>query len=86
MEFIDGGYLRKQIKDLTGTERINFGALQSQLLHFPYTYAYEPIRTYYYDAIVERTPDTNIEWEEQNSYFEKIKDTELYEVRLGRLI
>ncbi len=86
MIFIDGQYLRQRIKELFGNDKIkfdqlsgflrsigNFGLVQGDL-----------IRLYYYDAIVEKE-DNPKRYEEQSSYFEKIKKCNQYQVRLGRL-
>ena len=87
MIFIDGGYLRKNVRDLVGNDNINFCAFSNWLGGSPKKGSgrIEPdlIRIYYYDAIVDRS-DPN--YEKQDKYFDNIQKEELYEVRLGRLI
>lgn len=88
MIFIDGGYLRRATKDALGKDKIDFNKLRDFLRasceygrNFP-----DLIRTYYYDAIIERTERHEGEWTKQNKYFEEIRKLDFYEVRLGRLI
>lgn len=87
MVFIDGGYLRSEIKEKFGHDNIKFDLL-------PHVFAgkvnwstisMELIRVYYYDAIVD--PKENAEkYKEQESYFNNIRKIDNFEVKLGRLI
>ena len=88
MEFIDGGYLRKKMIDFIGTDMINYEKLRDLLgnsVIFGHDFP-ELIRAYYYDAIVQSSPENEKEWTRQNDYFDIIRKNDFYEVRLGRLI
>jgi uncharacterized LabA/DUF88 family protein len=94
MIFIDGGYLRKIMTDEVSSDSIDFDKLRELLIrytgpgnmHVSYgTIAGELIRIFYYDAIVEHREDA-VRNEEQQKYFDLIKTSRFYEVRLGRLI
>ena len=84
MIFIDGGYLRRKVSEIFGHDNINFESLSkglTQLMHEGLIVP-ELIRVYYYDAIVKYNDP---KFEEQNEYFERIRMTQKYEVKLGRL-
>ena len=87
MVFIDGAYLRKNIKDIIGNDDINFHSFINWIYQIPRKgigrIEAELKRVYYYDAIVDSL-DSN--YKKQNEYFEKIQKVENYEIRLGRLI
>ena len=83
MIFIDGGYLREEVKRVFGHDNIDFAFLPL-LLNSSIRRGHihpELIRVYYYDAIVEHK---DLKYDEQNSYFERIQETNDYEVKLGR--
>jgi len=85
MIFIDGGYLREEVKRVFGHDTIDFASL-SRLLNSSIRRGHihpELIRVYYYDAIVEHK---DLKYDEQNRYFERIQETNDYEVKLGRVI
>ena len=107
MIFIDGGYLRKNVKNLVDNDDINYQILASFLRDngmLDTRFAAHVIRIYYYDGIasIKDVNNLNQETEEdmqvirsagdmlsdkeqkQEEYVQKIKDLELYEVRLGR--
>ncbi|MCH8915789.1 MAG: NYN domain-containing protein [Thaumarchaeota archaeon] len=107
MIFIDGGYLRKNVKNLVDNDDINYQILASFLRdngRLDTRFAAHVIRIYYYDGIasIKDVNNLNQETEEdmqvirsagdmlsvkeqkQEEYVKKIKDLELYEVRLGR--
>ncbi len=85
MIFIDGGYLRRQLTDMFGTDVMNYDSLANKLRAFTEHGSLFPelIRAYYYDAI----PDTadKERYEKQQAYLRKIRDTDYFEIRLGRL-
>jgi uncharacterized LabA/DUF88 family protein len=83
MVFIDGGYLRKNIRDLVGNDEIDFRAFLNWIAPTKGRIEAELIRIYYYDAIVD-IKDSN--YEKQNAYFDDINKLDSYEVKLGRLI
>jgi len=87
MIFIDGGYLRNNLKELFDDDRIDFAGFPHLIVKFwSWGLVYgELIRAYYYDAIVDPTEDLK-EFKEQQKYFDEIRACECYEVRLGRLI
>lgn len=107
MIFIDGGYLRKHLKELFGNDDVNFQGLVSYLRdngRLDARFAAHVIRNYYYDGIASRKDaESNfdgtdkglevLDWasqmiqekeEKQEKYVNKIKNLELFEVRLGR--
>lgn len=107
MIFIDGGYLRKNIKNLVNNDDINYQFLANYLRdngRLDTRFAAHIIRNYYYDGIANvKDAESNsdgtdrslelLEWasqmiqekeEKQERYVNKIKNLELFEVRLGR--
>ena len=85
MIFIDGGYLREEVKRVFGHDNIDFAFLP-HLLDWSTLGGHihpELIRVYYYDAIVDHKDP---KYDEQNRYFERIQENNDYEVKLGRLI
>lgn len=89
MIFIDGGCLRegfeKTIGRKIGKDSKDFSNLQRNLMRHV---VFEGIvgelrRVYYYDAIVEHS---DFKYEEQEKYFERIRNCNFYDVKLGRLI
>ncbi len=88
MIFIDGGYLRNEIREKSGSDnKINFSILPWVLAGKVNrgTINMELIRVYYYDAIVDYREDQE-KHKTQDSYFENIRNINNYEVKLGRLI
>jgi len=88
MIFIDGGYLREGFKKLLGHDKINFTNLSGLLRQAVSTRIggnMQPdlIRAFYYDAIVE---PKGAGYEKQREYFDAIRESPRYEVKLGRLI
>lgn len=83
MIFIDGGYLRKEFNDAMHHENINFTALQFFLRGL--VDRGELVRCYYYDANVDPLDDKD-RHVKLNTFFDKIKECNSYEVKLGRLI
>lgn len=107
MIFIDGGYLRKNIKNLVDNDDINFTSLSHYLRdngRLDHRFAVRVIRNYYYDGIAnikdvdsisndfddqfklrgEAIDIVSDKENQQEEYVKKIKDLELFEVRLGR--
>ena len=82
---IDGGYLRKNIKDMIGNDDIDFLFLTRYLFDTldEGRIKAELIRAYYYDAIVD---SGEFAYQDQEKYFDEIKKEEKLEVKLGRLI
>ncbi|MDE1852226.1 MAG: NYN domain-containing protein [Thaumarchaeota archaeon] len=84
MVFIDGGYLRKQLRDFFGDDSINYDLLIDVLRRdtmygprFP-----QLVRAYYYDAL----PDPSEPgYQKQEEYIRKVKDNDFVEARLGRV-
>ncbi len=88
MEFIDGGYLRKKMREKFGHEHIDFGKLLTLLAEFAEHGPVSPelIRAYYYDANVSPSLANKEDWKTLDDYFESIRRNDFLEVRLGRLI
>ncbi|VVB89912.1 NYN domain protein [uncultured archaeon] len=87
MIFIDGGYLRKGIKEKFGHDKIDFNGLPWILANKARwgTIQMELRRVYYYDAITDYKEDQE-KHKELEPYFENIQKIDNYEVKLGRLI
>ena len=85
MIFIDGAYLRKGFREMFGHDRIDFAKLKDFLVRIRISRRLEGelIRIYYYDAMVEPFDE---QYEEQKKYFDEIRKTPFYQVRLGRLV
>jgi len=85
MIFIDGGYLRAEVKRVFGHDNINFALLSHYLNRSIIAEHIHPelIRVYYYDAIVDHKDP---KYDEQDRYFKDIRKNNNYEVKLGRLI
>ena len=85
MIFIDGAYLRKGFHEMFGHDKINFAKLKDFLARIRISRRLEGelIRVYYYDAMVEPSDE---KYDEQWKYFNEIKKTPFYQVRLGRLV
>jgi len=85
MIFIDGGYLREEVKNIFGHDNIDFASLSQYLRSLILEGHIHPelIRVYYYDAIVDHKDP---KYDEQDRYFENIRKNNNYEVKLGRLI
>jgi uncharacterized LabA/DUF88 family protein len=85
MIFIDGAYLRKGLCEMLGHDRIDFAKLRDFLIRVRISRRLEGelIRVYYYDAMVEPSDEKH---EEQKKYFDEIRKTPFYQVRLGRLV
>ena len=87
MIFIDGAYLRNELKEKFENDNIEFALLAhlfSRAAKWS-TIDMELIRVYYYDAIVDRE-DNPEKYREQETYFNNIRKIDNYEVKLGRLI
>ena len=78
MYFIDGGYLRRQLIDITGTDGFAIQSLPYKLNNkfFGGRIHGEIIRVYYYDAICDHSEPR---YKEQRKLFDKINVTEFYE-------
>lgn len=90
MIFIDGGYLRQGIREIFKHDNINFDQLTIHLqdmvhFHVRGNIVGELIRVFYYDAIMNQMEDT-LKYNELDQYYNQIKQSDYYEVRLGRLI
>jgi len=84
MIFIDGGYLRSNLKELFDDDRIDFRGFARLLVTF-WSWGLvhgELVRAYYYGAIVDPREDSK-EFGEQKKYFDEIEKCEGYEIRLG---
>ena len=91
MIFIDGGYLRENLKKEFGDDGIlidGFQRLVYYLVGFVGKYTPnikgELIRIYYYDAIVDETEKEKRQ--EQSSFFAMMRNVPFCTVRLGRLV
>jgi len=101
MIFIDGGYLRKRVSEISDGE-INYNALASILTQNTARSGVKPqlMRVYYYDAIpdlddVNTMPDDPSPsdafdemanlLDDQKEYLKKIRMLDLFDVRLGKL-
>lgn len=100
MIFIDGGYLRETLRDITGDDQwniVNFiesvhGELDlyEALIIGGGLSISNHLRTYYYDANYNKD-DSNFEeikeeYEINRSYFESLMEADFVEVKLGQLI
>lgn len=87
MIFIDGGYLRNEIREMSGHDKIDFNALPFILTDKCNMgrIQMEIVRIYYYDAIVDYKENQE-KHKVQDTYFENIRKINNYEVKLGRLI
>jgi len=101
MVFIDGGYLREDLKKRYGKEKDeftieSFGSLLGHKL-LPSVSRSERIRTYYYDAIIEESTIEKVKdreerkelrekREKQKAFFRPFYDLPFCDVRLGRLV
>ena len=88
MIFVDGGYLRENIKKKWGNDVLAAGSFQTltRLLIEHVNYGNilgELIRTYYYDAIVDEKEKE--EREKQSDFFGTLSKLPFCTVRLGRL-
>ncbi len=82
MIFIDGGYLRKQIKDEFNNDLLDYSLFKKILAIklTPEFFLFELIRVYYYDAL-ESLSGTSID----DIYIRSIKKLKQFEDRLGTL-
>lgn len=87
MMFIDGAYLRNEMIEKHRTDNIRFDLI-------PHIFAsklqwgsidMEIIRVYYYDAVVDFKDNAEMH-NEQETYFNNLRELNHYEVKLGRLI
>ena len=87
MMFIDGAYLRNEVKEKFGHDNIKFHSLPNFLAprSASGTFDLELIRVYYYDAIVDFKENSK-KHIEQETYFNNLRKIGGYEVKLGRLI
>lgn len=88
MAFIDGGYLRQNLRKKFNSDFANYFVLKDRFIqefngNCNGNYHGDLIRAYYYDAIVDAS---HPKFAEQNEYFEQIRAINSFEVRLGRLI
>lgn len=106
MIFIDGGYLRQNVKNLVKNDDIDYPKIADYLRdngRLDTRFAAHVIRNYYYDGIANvkdignfgqnSAEETAIAMSmlrekelKQEEYVKKIKDLQLFEVRLGRLV
>ncbi len=85
MFFIDGGYLRQNIRDVYSDDNIDYGQLSfrlSQELNESGITA-QLVRSYYYDAIPQDQQDSL--YQKQLVYTNEIKKVNYHELRLARL-
>ena len=86
MIFIDGQYLRKGLREILGTDAINYDNFVDELL----TFAGDPnllpelIRVYYYDAIPKKEDETK-KYDKQVIYLRKILANADFDIKLGRM-
>lgn len=83
MIFIDGGYLRTNLRELFGNDQINFARLAQEIIalwNWGNT-ASELVRAYYYDAIANPIENPK-KFKQQNKSFDEIRKLDTYEVRL----
>jgi uncharacterized LabA/DUF88 family protein len=91
MIFIDGGYLRRGIRQIFKNEKmdenIDFDKLRDYLMRVVASQGIKPelIRAYYYDAQVDVREDS-VKHKKQEAFFKKVRLRKSYELRLGRLI
>jgi uncharacterized LabA/DUF88 family protein len=88
MIFIDGGYIRKLCLEHCASDDIDFENLLKIIIfafdrHPNNRFQANPIRGYYYDAIVDQNDP---EYLKQRAYFDAIPEKIFYTVRLGRAI
>lgn len=89
MVFIDGGYLRENLKKKWGNDEFSTGVFQQLVREFV-TYVSsgnmvgELIRAYYYDAIIDEKE--KVEREKQQKFFDKLRRLPFCALRLGRLV
>jgi uncharacterized LabA/DUF88 family protein len=83
MIFIDGGYVRKYMKDTFGHDTRDYSTLVLRVLP-PFEEQIEIIRAYYYDGMYDQSEIER--YKEQDDYIKKLKEKlNYFEVRLGRL-
>lgn len=87
MMFIDGAYLRNEMIEKHGTDDIRFDLIPTIFaLKLKWgSIDMEIIRAYYYDAVVD-FKDNAEKHNEQETYFNNLRELNHYEVKLGRLI
>jgi uncharacterized LabA/DUF88 family protein len=88
MVFIDGGYLRKALRDLFGRDDFNFAGFSTELLVHQADWRShwgEVQRTYFYDALISLSDDADMH-AKQTAYFDRISMMEGCEVKLGTLV
>lgn len=88
MVFVDGGYLRELCLEFFGNDNIKFDTLRKDLVSAfnnqeGGSFQANLIRIYYYDAIVR---EGHRDFKKQNEYFDRIRDTLYFSVRLGELV
>jgi len=85
MFFIDGGYLRESLKQITGDENFALHSFPIKLTYEFVTGLFRPelIRTYYYDAIYEYDDPL---YKEKKAHFDELNSYENVEVKLGSII
>jgi hypothetical protein len=86
MVFVDGGYLRKYLKDMFQDDSFDSRALIELIeteIPKPANLLVELIRVYFYDAIA--SSDDTVKYQYQQGYIQKLKVADQLEVRLGRL-
>ena len=103
MLFIDGGYLRRQFKNIMNTDKIDYSKLASNFTGWSTYRTVSPVltRAYYYDAtlrfedidrmnLTDKDHEEAVRWlnddyPKQEEYFDVIRKTDFYDVRLGSL-
>lgn len=87
MVFIDGGYLRCLCKDLFGNDnrflKVFWKIREAFSICLVGQFQLDLIRVYYYDGIVDKKSS---EYDSQSDYFDLVRETPLFKVRLGRLV
>lgn len=87
MIFIDGGYLRRNLRELFEHDWIEYSDLARNIADF---WGYgsmrsELVRAYYYDAQIHPPDKSNERYVENEKYFDEIRKLDSYDVRLARL-
>ena len=87
MVFVDGGYLRKTMKDLFHNDEVDWIKLRDFFVR-KYNIPAQPfranlIRIYYYDAQVAHG---DAEYKQESLYFRKIRGKKQYSLRLGEAV
>jgi uncharacterized LabA/DUF88 family protein len=83
MIFVDGGYVRKNMRDAYGHDNVDYAMLVDQILS-RIDEPNEIIRAYYYEGIYDQSETEK--YSQQYNYLKKLKESlNYFEVRLRRL-